>query len=115
MVMAVGFLAVIPSRGLAQAPLNPEIQIGLVQRFGEERDDQLVLTPLNGDTLTVTFETGGQPQTITTQELTLAVGANPLPQPVLQEWVVLSSHRSFESAEESANQWIAKGIAAEVA
>ncbi|MFG6101334.1 SpoIID/LytB domain-containing protein [Leptothoe sp. EHU-05/26/07-4] len=113
--MAVGFLAVIPSRGLAQAPLNPEIQIGLVQRFGEERDDQLVLTPLNGDTLTVTFETGGQPQTITTQELTLAVGANPLPQPVLQEWVVLSSHRSFESAEESANQWIAKGIAAEVA
>lgn len=106
---------VIPSRTLAQAPLNPEIQIGLVQRFGEEQDDKLVLTPLAGDTLTLTFETGGQPQTLTTQELTLVVGAEPFPQPVLQEWVVLSSHRSFESAEESANQWQEKGIAAEVA
>ncbi|MEM9486990.1 MAG: SpoIID/LytB domain-containing protein [Cyanobacteria bacterium P01_F01_bin.116] len=113
--VALGLLAVIPSSVLAQAPLNPEIQIGLIQRFGDEDQDKLVLTPLSGDTLTVTFETGGQPQTITTQQLTLDVGSQPLPQPVLQEWVVLSSHRSFESAEESANQWKAKGIAAEVA
>ncbi|MEM9093042.1 MAG: SpoIID/LytB domain-containing protein [Cyanobacteria bacterium P01_F01_bin.53] len=114
-VMALGILAAIPGNGLAQAPLNPEIQIGLIQRFGEEENDKLVLTPLAGDTLTVNFETGGQPQTITTQQLTLEVGSQALPQPVLQEWVVLSSHRSFESAEESANQWQEKGIAAEVA
>ena len=115
MVIALGIWAVIPASTLAQTPLNPEIQIGLIQRFGEEEADQLVLTPLTGDTLTVNFETGGEPQTLTTQELTLEVGSEPLSQPILQEWVVLSSHRSFESAEESANQWQAKGIATEVA
>ncbi|WP_323365267.1 SpoIID/LytB domain-containing protein [Leptothoe sp. PORK10 BA2] len=113
--MALGLLAIIPASTMAQAPLNPEIQIGLIQRFGDEDQDKLVLTPLGGDTLTVTFETGGQSQTLTTQQLTVLAGAEPLPQPVLQEWVVLSSHRSFESAEESANQWKARGIATEVA
>ncbi|MEM1240073.1 MAG: SpoIID/LytB domain-containing protein [Cyanobacteria bacterium P01_H01_bin.26] len=99
----------------AQTPLNPDIQIGLVQRFGEAADDTLVLTPLTGDALTVSFETNGQPQTLTTQQLTLEIGLEPLPEPVLQEWVVLSSHRSFESAEESALQWQERGIATEVA
>ncbi|MEM9806245.1 MAG: SpoIID/LytB domain-containing protein [Cyanobacteria bacterium P01_D01_bin.56] len=113
--MAVGLLAVLPSKAMGQAPLNPEIHIGLVQRFGEDAQDKLVLTPLSGDTITVNFETGGQPQTLTTQQLTLEVGAEPLAQPLLQEWVVLSSHRSFESAEESANQWKKQGIEAEVA
>ncbi|MGD1857854.1 MAG: SpoIID/LytB domain-containing protein [Leptolyngbyaceae cyanobacterium] len=113
--VALGLIAVSSGPTLAQAPLNPEIQIGLIQRFGEEEQDTLVLTPLAGATLTVTFETNGQPQTITTQELTLDLGAETLSQPVLQEWVVLSSHRSFESAEESANQWKEQGIEAEVA
>ncbi|MBX2864976.1 MAG: SpoIID/LytB domain-containing protein [Leptolyngbyaceae cyanobacterium MAG.088] len=113
--LALGIVAVIPNSTLAQTPLNPEIQIGLIQRFGEEENDKLVLTPLAGDALTVTFETGGQSQTLTTQKLTLEVGEEPLTQPILQEWVVLSSHRSFESAEESANQWKEKGIATEVA
>ncbi|MEO0867838.1 MAG: SpoIID/LytB domain-containing protein [Cyanobacteria bacterium J06642_11] len=112
---AVGLLAVLPGKAMGQTPLNPEIQIGLVQRFGEEAQDKLVLTPLSGDTLTVNFETGGQPQTLITQQLTLEVGSEALPQPVLQEWVVLSSHRSFESAEESANQWKQQGIETEVA
>lgn len=115
MLVAVGLLAIMPGQIMAQTPLNPEIEIGLIQRFGEEENDSLVLTPLTGDTLTVTFETGDEPQTITTQQLTLEAGAAPLEQPVLQEWVVLSSHRSFESAEESANQWTEKGIEAEVA
>ncbi|MEM9976157.1 MAG: SpoIID/LytB domain-containing protein [Cyanobacteria bacterium P01_D01_bin.2] len=115
MALAVGLLAVIPAGVLAQPPLNPEIQIGLIQRFGDGEKDKLVLTPLTGDTLTVNFETGGQPQTLTTRELTILIGMEPLPQPVLQEWVVLSSHRSFESAEESANQWKARGIATELA
>ncbi|MEL7509026.1 MAG: SpoIID/LytB domain-containing protein [Cyanobacteria bacterium J06554_1] len=115
MALGLGLLAMIPVGALAQTPLNPEIQIGLIQRFGDEEQDKLVLTPLTGDTLTVNFETGGQLQTLTTQELTILIGMEPLPQPVLQEWVVLSSHRSFESAEESANQWKARGIATELA
>lgn len=113
--IALGLLAMTSSHVLAQTPLNPEIQIGLIQRFGDEAADKLVLTPLTGDTLTVSFETEGQPQTLTTQQLTLEVGAQPLPQPVLQEWVVLSGHRSFESAEESADRWSQQGIATEVA
>ncbi|MEM9265875.1 MAG: SpoIID/LytB domain-containing protein [Cyanobacteria bacterium P01_F01_bin.13] len=115
MFVALGMLAVMPSAAIAQAPLNPEIQIGLVQRFGEEKTDKLVLTPLAGDSLSISFETGGQPQTLTTQQLTLEVVYEPLPQPVLQEWVVLSSHRSFESAEESASRWNEQGIATELA
>ena len=107
--------AVCSTPAAAQAPLNPELRVGIVQRFGEEFTDQLVLTPLGGDQLTVSFETGGQPQTIQTQELTILIGAQPLPEPVLEERVVLSSHRSFESAEESASRWQRLGIATEVA
>ncbi len=97
------------------APLNPEIKVGIVQRFGANKDDRIILAPLSGDQITVSFKTGNQPQTLTTRQLTLAVTMQPLEQPVLQEWVVLSTHRSFESAEDSATQWQAAGINAEIA
>ena len=86
-----------------------------MQRFGANSEDELRLEPLAGDRLTVNFETGGQAQTITTSQVTLDVVMQPLPEPKLQEWVVLSSHRSFESAEDSAKQWRDRGIEAEIA
>ncbi|NEP17361.1 MAG: SpoIID/LytB domain-containing protein [Leptolyngbya sp. SIO4C1] len=99
----------------AQAPLNPEIKVGIVQRFGADPNQQIVLEPLAGDQLTVKFKTGEQPQTLTTDRVTLDISMVPLEQPMLQEWVVLSTHRSFESAEDAANRWQAAGIDTEVA
>ncbi|MEO1592187.1 MAG: SpoIID/LytB domain-containing protein [Cyanobacteria bacterium J06632_22] len=101
--------------GWSQVPLNPEIRVGIVQRFGEEDTDQITLLPLSGDQLTIQYETGGEPQTLTTNQVVLDTGLQALPQPALQERVVISTHRSFESAEDSANRWRARGIETEIA
>lgn len=98
---------------LAQ-PLNPEIEVGIVQRFGQAQDDRLRLTPDPGHTLTLRFPDHDQDKQITTQGVTLdAPYANQSPQ--LEERVVLSTHRSFESAEDSALDWQRRGIPVEVA
>ncbi len=94
---------------------NPEINVGIVQRFGTNKTDQLALAPLAGDQLTVSFSTNGQAQTLNTSQLQIGIDMQPLPAPLLQEWVVLSTHRSFESAEDSAKRWQAEGIDAEMA
>ncbi len=108
--------AIAPQPAQAQsASKNPEIKVGIVQRFGEKKDDKIVLAPLAGDQIAVSFTTSGQAQTITTNRLQLDIEMQPLAQPELQEWVVLSTHRSFESAEDSATQWKAAGIDAEIA
>ncbi|MEL6553339.1 MAG: SpoIID/LytB domain-containing protein [Cyanobacteria bacterium J06621_11] len=108
--------AIAPRPGQAQsASQNPEIKVGIVQRFGDEKDDKITLGPLAGDQLTVSFKTGSQAQTLTTNRLQIDVTMQPLEAPELREWVVLSTHRSFESAEDSANRWQAAGINAEIA
>jgi len=94
---------------------NPEIKVGIVQRFGANKNDKITLGSLAGDELTVSFQTGSQAQTITTDRLQLDIDMQPLATPQLQEWVVLSTHRSFESAEDSAVRWQAAGINAEIA
>jgi SpoIID/LytB domain protein len=99
----------------AQTPPNPVLDIGIVQRFGTDADDELVLEPLTGDRLTVQLQNGGQVETITTNRVTVEVVMEPLDEPVIEERVVLSTHRSFESAEDSANQWRARGIEVEIA
>ena len=97
------------------AALNPEIKVGIVQRFGANQTDRLTLAPLAGDQLAVSFSTGGEIQTLNTNQLQIGIDMQPLPEPALQEWVVLSTHRSFESAEDSAKRWQAAGIDAEIA
>ncbi|NET50065.1 MAG: SpoIID/LytB domain-containing protein [Merismopedia sp. SIO2A8] len=94
---------------------EPILDIGIVQRFGEKKSDTVVLNAVGGDRFTVKFETGGQPQELTTTQVTLDVVMTPLPEPELSEKVVLSSHRSFESAEDSANYWQEQGIEVEIA
>jgi SpoIID/LytB domain protein len=108
--------AIAPQPAQAQSvSANPEIKVGIVQRFGEKKDDKITLAPLAGDQITVTFKTEGQTQTIATNQLQIEIAMQPLAQPMLQEWVVLSTHRSFESAEDSARLWSAAGIEAEIA
>lgn len=99
-----------------EATLNPQLEIGVVQRFGSESKDEITLEPEEGDRITLTLKTAGQPQTLTTAStVKLDVVMEPLPQPKINERVVLSTHRSFESAEDSADRWKVKGIAVELA
>ena len=113
--LSIGIVGLTPGLSSGQTPQNPEINVGVVQRFGADPDDEIRVEPLAGDRLTLKFETGGQAQTLTTNQVILDVVMQSLPQPKLQEWVVLSSHRSFESAEDSAKQWRDRGIETEIA
>jgi SpoIID/LytB domain protein len=110
-------LALVAKPSTAQeAPLNPILDVGVVQRFGSEPSDSIVIKPEEGDTLTVEFKAGEQEQAITTtDEVKVEVVMEALPEPKVTERLVLSTHRSFESAEDSANQWRSKGVEVEIA
>ncbi|MGB3613473.1 MAG: SpoIID/LytB domain-containing protein [Elainellaceae cyanobacterium] len=102
----------------AQSPrplAEPILDVGVIQRFGEENDDTLTLNPLPGDRLKITFTVGDHTQTITADEATVEITRQPLPEPIVDEHIVLSSHRSFESAEDSARYWSDQGIEVELA
>lgn len=92
-----------------------ELQVGVVQRFGTKPADTLLLQAQAGDTLTLRFQTNGQQKTISTNAVKLDVVMQALPEPQVEERVVLSTHRSFESAEASSNYWRSLGIPTEVA
>ena len=103
------------SLGVTANRKDVELQVGVVQRFGSKATDVLTLQATTGDRLSFRFETGGKEQTVTGTSATLDVVQQTLAEPSLQERVVLSTHRSFESAEASANAWLAQGILVEVA
>ncbi|MGB3493043.1 MAG: SpoIID/LytB domain-containing protein [Elainellaceae cyanobacterium] len=94
---------------------NPIMDVGIVQRFGDEASDEITLEALGGDRLTVTLVTSGQEQTVAASTVTVDVVMEALAAPEVVERVVLSSHRSFESAEDSANFWRSQGIEVEIA
>ncbi len=91
------------------------LKIGIVQRFGEKPTHQLNLQATPGDRLTLNFKTGDRQQTIQANSVKLEVVMQPLSAPTVDERVVLSTHRSFESAEDSAQQWRSQGIEVEIA
>ena len=93
-----------------------ELKVGVVQRFGDESQDQLTLKGGdNGEVLTlVVQDEQGQSQTLKGRQATIEMTSRPLAQPVLQERLVLSDHATFETAEDSANQWKALGLEVEV-
>ncbi len=93
-----------------------ELKVGVVQRFGDESQDQLTLKGGNdGEVLTlVVQDEQGQSQTLKGRQATVEMTTLPLTQPVLQERLVLSDHATFETAEDSANQWKALGLEVEV-
>ncbi|MBV9389243.1 MAG: SpoIID/LytB domain-containing protein [Chroococcidiopsidaceae cyanobacterium CP_BM_ER_R8_30] len=98
----------------ASAALNL-LKIGILQRFGEQPTDQLKLQATPGDRLTLSFKIDTRQQTIQANSVKLEVMMQPLRIPVVEERVVLSTHRSFESAEYSAQQWRSQGIEVEIA
>lgn len=92
-----------------------ELKIGIVQRFGDQPTEKLNLQATPGDRLTFKFKSNQRQQTLQASSAKLEVIMQPLPSPVVEERVVLSTHRSFETAEDSAEQWRKKGIEVEIA
>lgn len=99
----------------AQAPLNPTLRVGIVQRFGRQPSDRLQIVAGAQRSLTLRFMANGQPRQFRAQRLTVAIAAIPLATPEQRSQLVISQHRSFESAEASAEQWRAKGFDVEIA
>ncbi|MGL5083280.1 MAG: SpoIID/LytB domain-containing protein [Microcoleaceae cyanobacterium] len=104
------------STGLAHsaADFNPMIRIGVVQQFGKHPNDTLVLKAKPEDSLTLRFSSPDGEKVLQTQSVTLKVEMQPLADPLIDERIVLSSHRSYENAEEAAQVWRAKGIEVEL-
>ncbi|UBF25320.1 SpoIID/LytB domain-containing protein [Kovacikia minuta CCNUW1] len=111
------FLACTTELGLtaSQTKKDIELQIGVVQRFGRKPKDTLTLQAKSGDRLTLRFQTDGKLQTLTGSTAKFDLQMQSLAEPKVEERVVLSTHRSFESAEDSANRWRAQGIPVEIA
>lgn len=100
---------------MAQTPPDRQIKVGVVQRFGNKPTDKLTLKAISGDQLTLRYKTPQGEETLNLPSVKLEIAMKPLTEPLVQERVVLSTHRSFESAEESATQWRSQGIEVEVA
>jgi len=106
------WIAIAPPSAKAK---DVELQVGVVQRFGDETTEVLQLESTAGDRLNLTFLGGnGRPQTLTATKVELEIVEQPQAQPILQERLVLSDRATFETAEASAKEWQAKGIEVEV-
>ncbi|MBJ7900109.1 MAG: SpoIID/LytB domain-containing protein [Cyanobacteria bacterium RI_101] len=92
------------------------LQVGVIQRFGSEDKDQLTLSSPGKEALKFSFvDQAGKPITLEAKQATLGIQRQSLPQPKLLEFLVLSDHATFETAEDSAEGWRKKGIPVEVA
>ncbi|HYW19369.1 MAG TPA: SpoIID/LytB domain-containing protein [Nodularia sp. (in: cyanobacteria)] len=93
-----------------------ELKIGIMQRFGENSQVKLQLEPTAGDRLQLKFTANNQQKTLVTQNpVKLETVMEPLPQPQVEEVVVLGTYRTFETAEDSAENWRSQGIEVEIA
>lgn len=111
-VVALGLLTGVSLPALAKDVL---LQVGVVQRFGEETQDQLTVSGVGGELLTFeTVDSQGNPLTLQGKQAAIAIQPQPLPRNELAEVLVLSDHATFETAEDSALAWRAKGIMTEV-
>lgn len=92
-----------------------ELEVGVVQRFGDEKTDQMTISSLNGNLLTLRFLAGNmQPQTLQTDSVKIEVSSQPLAEEEVEEHLVLSDHATFETAEDSAKKFQAQGIQVEI-
>ncbi|NEO56248.1 MAG: SpoIID/LytB domain-containing protein [Okeania sp. SIO3B5] len=102
----------IPVEALEES--NKLLKIGVIQRFGTKPTDKITLRATPGDKLTLSFKTPAGEETLTTEKVELKIKMRPQEKALLKERLVLSSHRSYENAEEDAQLWKDKGIKVEV-
>ncbi|MBD2342831.1 SpoIID/LytB domain-containing protein [Anabaena subtropica] len=93
-----------------------ELKIGIVQRFGEQPTAKLQLEPTIGDRLKLKFAEGDREQILVTEKpVKLETVMQALPKPAIEEVVVLGTYRTYETAEDSAENWRKQGIQVEIA
>nr|WP_244919416.1 SpoIID/LytB domain-containing protein [Nostoc commune] len=93
-----------------------ELKIGIVQRFGSQPTAKLQLESTKGDRLKLKFLASNKQQTLVTKNpVKLETVMQALPQPIVEEVVVLGTYRTFETAEDSANKWRSQGMEVEIA
>ncbi len=105
-------LNIIPVKAVEE--YNRLLKIGIIQRFGAKQTDKIIIKATPGDRLTLQFKTPAGEETLTTEKVELKIKMKPLEKPLLKERLILSSHRSYENAEEDAQFWKNKGIEVEV-
>ncbi|XHR84235.1 MAG: SpoIID/LytB domain-containing protein [Gloeotrichia echinulata GP01] len=92
------------------------LRVGVIQRFGEQPTTKLQLEPTKGDRLKLKFKAGNREQILVSQNpLKLETVMEALPQPTVNEVVVLGTYRTFETAEDTAKNWRKRGIEVEIA
>ncbi|WYL96530.1 MAG: SpoIID/LytB domain-containing protein [Gloeotrichia echinulata IR180] len=92
------------------------LRVGVIQRFGEQPTAKLQLEPTKGDRLKLKFKAGNREQILVSQNpLKLETVMEALPQPTVNEVVVLGTYRTFETAEDTAKNWRKRGIEVEIA
>ncbi len=101
-------LALFPNSGKTQTA-SP-LEIGIVQRFGADFDDEIRITSPNEAPLTVEIQQEGDSKLLETRQLTLEIETISLSEQKVQEQVVLSNHATFETAEDYAHGWEQLGL-----
>ncbi|HHP7232289.1 MAG TPA: SpoIID/LytB domain-containing protein [Xenococcaceae cyanobacterium] len=136
-ILLIGYFVGIETVGVtAIAATAIDLQVGVVQRFGDEPVDEkdeivseIAISSTSGDWLTIDWETdreakAKQQQPVTnseatqplkTQQIQLKIKQQTLTEPIISERVVLGSHATFETAENDANFWRNLGIEVEIA
>lgn len=100
----------------AATPENRILHVGIVQRFGRSEQDQVELAAPLGSFLTLEFaQADGSTQRQRLPQVTVGIVNRALASPETVYRLILSSHKSFESAEASANSWESLGIRTEIA
>jgi SpoIID/LytB domain protein len=92
--------------------IEPEITVGIIQRFGENPDSKLIISAPENNLLTVNFPTLAE--SISTPQITLEINKKPLEKSELFERLVLSDQGTFETAEDSAKKWQKLGLEVEI-
>ena len=105
-----------------QAVEDLNIQVGIVQRFGDEPIDdkdeivsEIEIKSRPGEVLNIKSLEQVEPSgSLKTTKVFLKTEEKPLPEPQLSEKIVLGSHATFETAENDANNWRRLGIETEI-
>ena len=91
-----------------------ELSLGIVQRFGQENDDRLILESYQKNYLNFTVNSP-TPKTIKTDKIVLKISMQPLEVAAIEEKIVMSDRATFETAEYNAEKWRKLGIQVEIA
>ena len=99
-----------------QIALAREIQVGIIQRFGDENEDEITVASNQGDSLILNFRDVNTESThaLAVQKVVLKIASKALAEQQIEERLILGDYGTFETAEDNAKQWQALGIEVEV-